>query len=180
MAANRPRRNPQCWRCQKRPVQWGHLPPPLSHHWVAFPSNHRPHCSGMETDRDTAITAPHAVLGPILTLQPLASSAQLLPRSCRADTSPAGGAGQTDASYQPLLCRSRVTERQDRLILRLFIGISLGSAQAPRPRRAGAWLTSRHCGGFAMQKPPKWPRIPPGHRCPHAPLVLPDLGTKPH
>lgn len=61
-AANHPGRNPQCRRCQKRPVQQGHLPPPLSHRRVPFPSNHRPHCSGMETRRDTAITAPRTLL----------------------------------------------------------------------------------------------------------------------
>jgi len=75
---------------------------------------------------------------------PPAPSAQLLPRCRRADTSPAGAAGQTDTSPQPLLGRSRVTERRDALILRLFIGIALGSA---RVLQAGAWLTGRHWGG---------------------------------
>lgn len=134
-------------------MQWGHLPPPLSHHQVLFSSSYRPHWDG-----NTAITAPRTVLDPIPAPQPLAPSARLLPQCHRADTSLARTAGQTDASRQPLRRRSRVTERRDRLILRLFIGISLGSARAPRPRRAGAWLTGRHCGGFAMQRPPTRPR----------------------
>lgn len=104
---------------------------------------------------------------------------RFLPRCRRADTSP----GQTDASRQPVCCGSRVTERRDGLILRLFIGISLGSALVPRPRRAGAWLTGRHCGGFALQRPPKRSRSPPPPpraSPPHVPLMLPGLCTKPH
>lgn len=134
-------------------MQWGHLPPLRSHHHVLFSSSYRPHWDG-----NTAITAPRTILDPIPAPQPLAPSVRLLPQCHRADMSPARTAGQTDASRQPLRRRSRVTERRDRLILRLFIGISLGSARAPRPRRAGAWLTGRHCGGFAMQRPPTRPR----------------------
>ena len=35
-----------CWQCRKHPVQWGHLPPSLSHHGVPFSSSYRPHWDG--------------------------------------------------------------------------------------------------------------------------------------
>lgn len=92
---------------------------------------------------------------PIPAPQPLALSAWLLPQCHRVDTSPAGASGQMDASCQPQ--GDREARRAD---LRLFIGISLGSARAPRPRRAGAWSPIGTAMGLLCRDHPNGPRAP--------------------